>query len=105
MLGQLTELRAEVGSLRAGKVRSDDRIAALEKTQAELCGEETKDTEKAGMDNTETEKAEDPASRDDEPNRRRAQGSQAYTRVHDFQALTAAAMDACCPSGGGGHRR
>ena len=30
---------------------------------------------------------------------------QACTRVRDFQALSAAAMDACCLSNGGGHRR
>ena len=36
---------------------------------------------------------------------RRAQAApQACVRVADFQALTAAAMDACCPHGGG-HRR
>ena len=37
---------------------------------------------------------------------RRAQATpQACERVYDFQALTAAAMDACCPASGGGHRR
>jgi hypothetical protein len=36
--------------------------------------------------------------------RRRTQSGQACARIHDFQVLTAAAMDACCPSGGG-HRR
>jgi hypothetical protein len=37
---------------------------------------------------------------------RRAQGApQACVRVQDFQALSAAAMDACCPANGGGHRR
>ena len=37
--------------------------------------------------------------------RRRAQAEQACARGQDFQALTAAAMDACCPATGGGHRR
>jgi hypothetical protein len=38
--------------------------------------------------------------------RRRVQApQQACTRVRDFQALSAAAMDACCLSNGGGHRR
>ena len=38
--------------------------------------------------------------------RRRVQvPQQACTRVRDFQALSAAAMDACCLSNGGGHRR
>ena len=37
---------------------------------------------------------------------RRAQAApQACARVQDFQALSAAAMDACCPANGGGHRR
>ena len=38
--------------------------------------------------------------------RRRAQAGQACARGQDFQVLTDAAMDACCPaSAGGGHRR
>jgi len=37
--------------------------------------------------------------------RRTQVAPQACARVHDFQALSAAAMDACCPANGGGHRR
>ena len=41
-----------------------------------------------------------------DPSRRRAQAApQACARVQNFQALSAAAMDACCPASGGGHRR
>ena len=37
--------------------------------------------------------------------RRTQVAPQACARVQDFQALSAAAMDACCPANGGGHRR
>jgi hypothetical protein len=69
----------------------------VEVKQEEMCAEEPPEEEGEAAAQAEPAEAE--------PSRRRAQVGQACARVHDFQVLTAAAMDACCPSSGGGHRR
>ena len=108
VLGRLDGLRGEVEELRADKLELEERAVRLgvrvSKLEAKGCeGTREKEVE------PEVEPEERLAPRTREATNsahRRAQGApQACVRVQDFQALSAAAMDACCPANGGGHRR
>jgi hypothetical protein len=106
VLGRLEGMRGEMEEPKADKARSDERIAKLEDSECGCGvsegeeGEEAKTPQQAG--------ATKPAPGISTSNiirRRRAQAvPPACARVQDFQALSAAAMDACCPASGGGHR-
>ena len=106
LLDQVVTLRGEVGSLKAGKLASDARAARLSERVDGLeimCADH--DTQHAAeAPQREAPQPRENATTSTEP-RRRTQASQACARGQDFQVLTAAAMDACCPSGGGHHRR
>ena len=108
MVAQLVEtveaLRAEVLELKADRGRSQERAAALETRVGEL--------ELFMADVLEKEEAEAearremPAERAEAAERRRLQAEQACASGQEFQAMTAAAMAACCPAqSAGGHRR
>jgi hypothetical protein len=106
VLGRLEGMRGEVEALKAGKVRSDERITNLEQSLSMRVAK----LEENGCEDEELE-IKEKIDEQEEPEwldstRRRAQAvSQACARVRDFQALSAAAMDACCPPNGGGRRR
>jgi hypothetical protein len=108
VLGRLDGMRGELEELKAGKRHSDARaetlgarVAKLEENGCEDVREE--EINEQGDEQEEPENYMQPML---DPSRRRAQAApQACARVRDFQALSAAAMDACCPASGGGHRR
>ena len=100
VLVRMAAMSAEIAELRAERAGVAARLRAVEVKQEEMCAEEPPEAEEATAQAGELTEAE--------PSRRRAQAGQACARVQDFQVLTAAAMDACCPTtgaGGGGHRR
>ena len=108
MVAQLVEtveaLRAEVLELKADRGRSQERAAALETRVGEL--------ELFMADVLEKEAAEAearrqmPADRAETAEHRHLQAEQACESGQEFQAMTAAAMAACCPAqSAGGHRR
>ena len=126
VLGRLEGLRGELQELKTGKARSDERIAKLEESECGCGGGASGEPQRAGWaaarvakleennceEHDELEEVPEADELDDYSQlplnsaRRRVQApQQACTRVRDFQALSAAAMDACCLSNGGGHRR
>jgi hypothetical protein len=97
-------ISTEMGALRADKVALAERVTRLEELDCERREEEIEAKEESKMPQK-PKPAADTATRNS-IRHRRVQASLACEHVHDFQALTSAAMDACCPqSGGGGHRR
>ena len=98
LLEQVQALRGEVGSLRADKLQADARAARLSERVDGLeimCAGE-RDGARHAAEAPQPREAQQPranATTGTEP-RRRAQGGQACARVHNFQVLTAAAMDA-----------
>ena len=97
-------MRAEIAELKADWGRSQERAAALETRVGEL--------ELFMADVLEKEAAEAearremPAERANTTERRRLQAEQPCASWQEFQAMTAAAMAACCPAqSAGGHRR
>ena len=97
-------ISTEMGALRADKVALAERVTRLEELDCERCEEEIETKEESKMPQK-PKPTGDTATRNS-IRHRRVQASLACEHVHDFQALTSAAMDACCPqSGGGGHRR
>jgi hypothetical protein len=106
VLGRLDGMRGQLEELKADKARSDERaesmrvrITKLEEKSKSDC-EDTREDLEMGTD--EPEVYTQPML---ETRRRIQAAPQACARVQDFQALSAAAMDACCPASGGGHRR
>ena len=104
VLGWLEGMRGEVEELTAGKARSDERIAKLEQSECK-CGEMEKAQEEVRAETAQPTKLAPGASTLHATHRRAQAAPQACRHVQDFQALSAAAMDACCPANGGGHRR
>ena len=103
VLGQLEGLRGELEELKAGKARSDEQAESLSARVAKL---EENNCEDEPEEVPEEDELDDYSQLPLNSARRRVQAApQACARVRDFQALSAAAMDACCPSNGGGHRR
>jgi hypothetical protein len=97
-------MSTEMGVLRTDKAALAERVMRLE----ELDCSERRREEKIIEAKEETKMPQKPAAYTAARNltrHRRVQASSACERVHDFQALTSAAMDACCPQSGGGHRR
>jgi hypothetical protein len=109
VLDRLETMRGEMDGLRADKAALAERVTRLEEKDCDETRAEEKQEEQEEDDDDEG--ARDQLTQKttvmDATNstRRRAQVGQACERVRDFQALTAAAMDACCPMSGGGHRR
>jgi hypothetical protein len=107
VLDRLETLRGEVDGLTADKVALAERVRRLEdkgcETWAEEKEEKEEDNSDEGVEDQLTQRTT--AMSTTNSTRRRAQASQACKHVRDFQALTVAAMDACCPMSGGGHRR
>ena len=85
LIGQVAELRGEVRSLRAGGLRSDERLAALEQQQQQQRQQQQQPAD---------ERAEIPETN---PEGSKARSDQACELANDLQALTKA-MDACCPA-------
>ena len=109
VLGRLEGMRGELEELKAGKARSDARAESLSAwgvAELEENGCEDVQEEEIKEQGDEQEDLEDCTRSMSDSARRRVQAApQACARVRDFQALSAAAMDACCPSNGGGHHR
>jgi hypothetical protein len=109
VLDRLETMRGEMDGLRADKAALAERVTRLEEKDCDETRAEEKQEEQEEDDDDEG--ARDQLTQKttvmDATNstRRRAQVGQACERVRDFQALTVAAMDACCPMSGGGHRR
>ena len=108
VLDRLGTMRGEMDGLRADKAALAERVTRLEEkdcdeTRAEEKQEKEEDNGDEGAADQLTQRTT--AMSTTNSTRRRAQAGQACERVRDFQALTAAAMDACCPMSGGGHRR
>ena len=108
MVAQLVEtveaLRAEVLELKADRGRSQERAAALETRvgELELFMADVLETEAAEVE----ARREMPAERAEAAEHRRLHAEQACASGQEFQAMTAAAMAACCPAqSAGGHRR
>ena len=108
MVAQLVEtveaLRAEVLELKADRGRSQERAAALETrvVELELFMADVLEKEEAEAE----ARREMPAERAKAAEHRRLQAEQACASGQEFQAMTAAAMAACCPAqSAGGHRR
>ena len=97
-------IRAEMGALRADKAALAERVTWLEELDCERRQEEVIEAKEETKMPQKPKPAAYAAVRNS-THHRRAQAGQACERVRDFQALTAAAMDACCPMSGGGHRR
>jgi hypothetical protein len=97
-------IRAEMGALRADKAALAERVTWLEELDCERRQEEVIEAKEETKMPQKPKPAADTATRNS-THHRRTQASSACERVHDFQALTSAAMDACCPENGGGHRR
>jgi hypothetical protein len=119
-------LRGELQELKTGKAWSDERIAKLEESECGCGGGASGEPQRAGWaaarvakleennceEHDELEEVPEADELDDYSQlplnsaRHRVQApQQACTRVRDFQALSVAAMDACCPPNGAGHRR
>ena len=108
VLGRLEDLRGELEELKAGKLALEARAESLSARVAELEENGCEDVreEEIKEQGDEQEEPEDCTRPMSDSSRRRVQAApQACARVRDFQALSVAAMDACCPSNGGGHRR
>jgi hypothetical protein len=104
VLDRLEGMRGEMEELKAGKARSDERAESMSVRITKL--EETDDCEDTRQDlETGTDEPEEYTQPMLDTRRRAQAAPQACARVRDFQALSAAAMDACCPASGGGHRR
>ena len=104
---RLETMRGEMDGLRADKAALAERVTRLEEKDCETLAEEKQEKEEdngdEGAGGQLTQRAT--AMGTTNSTRRRAQAGLACERVRDFRALTAAAMDACCPVSGGGHRR
>jgi hypothetical protein len=108
VLGRLEGMRGELEELKAGKARSDERIAQLEDSECE-CGEDEGEMEQ--------QEIEEMARKQDkrtgyESNyyingtaRHRKQAGAPVCGPASWAARTAIVMDACCPATPGGHRR
>ena len=96
-------IRAEMGALRADKAALAERVTRLEELDCSRREEEIEAKDETKIPQK-PKPAADTATRNS-IRHRRAQARPACERVQDFQALTSAAMDACCPQSGGGHRR
>ena len=96
-------ISTEMGALRAGKAALAERVTRLEELDCSRREEEIEAKDETKIPQK-PKPAADTATRNS-IRHRRAQADPACERVRDFQALTAAAMDACCPVSGGGHRR
>ena len=108
VLGRLEGMRGELEELKAGKARSDARIAQLEDSECE-CGEDEGEMEQ--------QEIEEMARKQDERTgyesnyyingtaRHRKQAGAPVCGPASWAARTAIVMDACCPATPGGHRR
>ncbi len=108
IIAQLVEtveaLRAEVLELKADRGRSQERAAALETRVGELELHIGTILEKEAAEAE--ARREIPSERAETAEHRRLQAEQACASGQEFQAMTAAAMAACCPAqSAGGHRR
>ena len=105
VLGRLDIMRDEMARLWADKMALAERVTRLEEKETWAEDKhEPKQKEDEGMEAQLTQRTTVTGTTKS-TRHRRAQAGPACERVHDFQALTAAAMDACCPVSGGGHRR
>ncbi len=100
VIAHISSMRGELGKLTDVNLQLRERVSRLENVNKQ---NERTAQNRAGI------KVQLPAVTTGQTNatsHRRAQATpQACAQMHDFQALTAAAMDACCPVSGGGHRR
>ena len=107
ILDRLENMRDEMDGLRADKAALAERVTWLEEKDCETMVEEKQEKEEDNGDEGAGGQLTQRTTTMGTTNstHRRAQTGLACERVRDFQALTAAAMDACCPMSGGGHRR
>ena len=102
VLGRMETMRREMDGLRADKVALAERVTRLEEKDCDETLAAAAEEEPKQEKDQSTERTADMGANS---THRRAQAGQACERVRDFQALSAAAMDACCPPNGAGHRR
>ena len=110
-----SELKVSLNALKNGQVGTEhgSRVGwddgALDDTMASPLSGSSRESavSNATKENTASVQADSTARRwaNSTLHRRTQVAPQACARVQDFQALSAAAMDACCPLNGGGHRR
>eukprot|EP01045_Picozoa_sp_COSAG04_P027871 COSAG04_NODE_4180_length_2251_cov_1.585230_1_plen_358_part_00 len=104
MAEAMEAMRAEIAELKADRGRSQERAAALETRvgELELFMADVLEKEAAEVE----ARREMPAERAEAAEHRRLHAEQACASGQEFQAMTAAAMAACCPAqSAGGHRR
>ena len=99
VLGRLEGMHGEMEELRAERRRSDERIARLEERK-DCEGEEKEDEVEQEAKTAQPTKLAPGISTSNTTHRRAQAAPQACARVQDFQALSVAAMVACCPASG-----
>eukprot|EP01046_Picozoa_sp_COSAG06_P012925 COSAG06_NODE_772_length_12432_cov_119.880159_8_plen_584_part_00 len=102
VLGRLEGMRGELEELKAGKARSDERIARLEE-ESKDCEHEEEQEEQEEMEAEKTENRNSYYTNGTA--RHRKQAGVPACGPTSWAARTAAVMDACCPAAPGGHRR
>jgi hypothetical protein len=107
VLGRLEGMRDEMEELKAGKARSDARIARLEESECECGGVDEGDMKKDQMEDMKAENDEKSGNSSyiNGTTRHRKQAGAPACGPASWAARTAVVMDACCPATPGGHRR